>query len=165
MKCGNPLHVRVRSKNAVCWGLRGGPSETWSCLLHRELKVTSFKIQNSPIKLAIWSAISRSACNALGQETHKKCSKECVLATQERVRLKSALKTAFLLALCPQKGRQDRNIQPSLPLVSQDITSHHVSRPKAPRPSLFRGVHQCVWNHLESVSCHFCGQGFWSSVE
>ena len=35
----------------------------------------------------------------------------------------------------------------------------------APTPSLFRGVRQLVWNHLESVSCHFCGQGFWSSVE
>ena len=35
----------------------------------------------------------------------------------------------------------------------------------APRPSLFRGVRQFVWNHLESVSCHFCGQGFWSSIE
>ena len=34
-----------------------------------------------------------------------------------------------------------------------------------PRPSLFRGVRQFVWNRLESVSCHFCGQGFWSSVE
>ena len=35
----------------------------------------------------------------------------------------------------------------------------------APRPSLFRGFRQFVWNHLESVSCHFCGKGFWSSVE
>ena len=35
----------------------------------------------------------------------------------------------------------------------------------APRPPLFRGVRQFVWNHLESVSCHFCGRGFWSSVE
>ena len=35
----------------------------------------------------------------------------------------------------------------------------------APRPSLFRGVRQFVWNHLASVSCHFCGQGFWSSLE
>ena len=31
----------------------------------------------------------------------------------------------------------------------------------APRPSPFRGVRQFAWNHLESVSCHFCGQGFW----
>ena len=30
----------------------------------------------------------------------------------------------------------------------------------APRPSLFRGVRQFVWNHLESVSCHF----FWSGL-
>ena len=30
----------------------------------------------------------------------------------------------------------------------------------APRPSLFRVFF--VWNRLESVSCHFCGQGFWS---
>ena len=36
---------------------------------------------------------------------------------------------------------------------------------KKTHPSLFRGVRQFVWNHLESVSCHFCGQGFWSSVE
>ena len=28
----------------------------------------------------------------------------------------------------------------------------------APRPSLFRGVRQFVWNHLESVSCHFAEQ-------
>ena len=35
----------------------------------------------------------------------------------------------------------------------------------APRPSLLRGVRQFFWNHLESVSCHFCGQGFWSSVK
>ena len=28
----------------------------------------------------------------------------------------------------------------------------------APRPSLFRGVHQFVWNHLESVSRHFAEQ-------
>ena len=28
----------------------------------------------------------------------------------------------------------------------------------APRPSLFRGVHQFVWNHLKSVSCHSAEQ-------
>ena len=28
----------------------------------------------------------------------------------------------------------------------------------APRPSLFRGVRQFAWNHLESVSCHFAVQ-------
>ena len=52
------------------------------------------------------------------------------------------------LRLCPDSKRvtNARVVRRRLFLVSRQL-------------SQFRGVRQFVWNHLESVSCHFCGQG------
>ena len=52
----------------------------------------------------------------------------------------------------------------SSPIVGSSRLVPHVIRCRpqeieaASRPSLFRGVRQFVWNHLESVSCHFAEQ-------
>ena len=51
------------------------------------------------------------------------------------------------------RKQQDKHLHEQSP-EHPDFGEHEA----APRPSLFRGVRQFVWNHLESVSCHFAEQ-------